>query len=94
MGLTDLPTACQEPPCPVIVTPGEPYGRDHYRTNITSTVEENITNAMSVDQLAKLSGRSLSSFRRDFIAIYNMPPKRWIRLKRIEKAKQLLRARP
>ena len=64
--------------------------REHYRTNITSTVEENITNAMSVEQLATLSGRSLSSFRRDFVAIYNMPPSQWIRLKRLEKAKELL----
>ncbi len=64
--------------------------REHYRTNITSTVEENIMNAMSVEQLAHLSGRSLSSFRRDFVAIYNMPPSQWIRLKRLEKAKELL----
>ena len=64
--------------------------REHYRTNITATVEENINNAMSVEQLARLSGRSLSSFRRDFMAIYNMPPSQWIRLKRIEKAKELL----
>ncbi|HTL10712.1 MAG TPA: AraC family transcriptional regulator [Chitinophagaceae bacterium] len=64
--------------------------REHYRTNITATVEENITNSMSVEQLAVLSGRSLSSFRRDFMAIYNMPPSQWIRLKRLEKAKELL----
>jgi transcriptional regulator GlxA family with amidase domain len=37
-----------------------------------------------------LSGRSLSSFRRDFFAIYNMPPSQWIRLKRLEKARGLL----
>jgi AraC-like DNA-binding protein len=64
--------------------------RDHFRSNITATVEENIMNSLSLNQLAVLSGRSLSSFRRDFLAIYNMPPSQWIRQKRIEKARELL----
>lgn len=64
--------------------------REHYRTDITLTVEENIMNSISVEQMAVLSGRSLSSFRRDFVAIYNMPPSQWIRMKRLEKAKELL----
>ncbi|QNA45873.1 helix-turn-helix domain-containing protein [Lacibacter sediminis] len=64
--------------------------REHYRSNITSTVEENIMNSLSLNQLAVLAGRSLSSFRRDFLAIYNMPPSQWIRKKRLEKAQELL----
>lgn len=64
--------------------------RDHFRSNITVTVEENITNSLSLHQLAVLSGRSVSSFRRDFLAIYNIPPSQWIRQKRLEKAKELL----
>jgi AraC-like DNA-binding protein len=64
--------------------------RDHFRPNITLTVEENIMNTISLSQLARLSGRSLSSFRRDFLAIYNMPPSQWIRQKRLEKARELL----
>ncbi|MBC7827589.1 MAG: helix-turn-helix transcriptional regulator [Chitinophagaceae bacterium] len=64
--------------------------RDHFRSNITTTVEENILNSLSLNQLAVLSGRSLSSFRRDFLAIYNMPPSQWIRQKRLEKAQELL----
>ena len=64
--------------------------REHYQSNITATVEENIMNALSVQQLAALSGRSVSSFRRDFLSVYNMPPSQWIRLKRLEKAMELL----
>lgn len=64
--------------------------RDHYRSDITATVEENIMNSLSLHQLAVLAGRSLSSFRRDFLAIYNMPPSQWIRQKRLEKAQELL----
>jgi AraC family transcriptional regulator, exoenzyme S synthesis regulatory protein ExsA len=64
--------------------------RQHFRTDITATVDENIMNPMSLNQLAVKSGRSLSSFRRDFLAIYNMPPSQWIRQRRMEKAKELL----
>ena len=64
--------------------------RENFRSNITATVEENVMNSLSLHQLAVLSGRSLSSFRRDFLAIYNMPPSQWIRQKRLEKAQELL----
>ena len=64
--------------------------RENFRNNITTTVDENIMNSLSIDQLAVLAGRSLSSFRRDFLAIYNMPPSQWIRQKRLEKAQELL----
>jgi len=61
-----------------------------YHADITRIVEENITNSVSLKQLARLAGRSLSSFRRDFLFIYNMPPSRYIRHKRLDKAKDLL----
>ena len=64
--------------------------RDCFRSNITTVVEANIMNSLSLYQLAVMAGRSLSSFRRDFLAIYNMPPSQWIRQKRLEKARQLL----
>jgi AraC-like DNA-binding protein len=64
--------------------------KDHFRSNITATVEENMMNSISLSQLAVLAGRSLSSFRRDFQAIYNMPPSQWIREKRLEKSCELL----
>lgn len=64
--------------------------KDYFRSNITATIEENINNSISVHQLAKLSGRSISSFRRDFMAIYNMPPSQWMRIKKLEKSKELL----
>lgn len=62
------------------------------RTDISRIVEENMLNSISLNQLARLAGRSVSSFRRDFLSIYNMPPSKWIRLKRLEKAQQLLTA--
>lgn len=66
--------------------------RENFRADITRIVEENMLNPVSLNQLARLAGRSVSSFRRDFLSIYNMPPSRWIRLKRLEKAQQMLTA--
>lgn len=63
--------------------------RPHFRADITATVEGHVTSPISLPQLAELSGRSLSSFKRDFFAIYNMPPSTWLRLRRLEKAREL-----
>jgi AraC family transcriptional regulator, exoenzyme S synthesis regulatory protein ExsA len=62
-----------------------------FRTDIRVMVEENIMNGLSLDELAALASRSVSSFRRDFRAIYNMPPSQWLRQKRMESAGKLLR---
>ncbi|AJY74232.1 AraC family transcriptional regulator [Paenibacillus beijingensis] len=60
------------------------------RTNISAVVEENLMNPVSLNDLAYLSGRSLSSFKRDFQTIYNAPPSQWIRHRRLDKARELL----
>ncbi|SHO52290.1 helix-turn-helix domain-containing protein [Anaerocolumna xylanovorans] len=60
------------------------------RSDIPKIVEENILNPVSLNDLAYLSGRSLSSFKRDFQAIYNMSPYHWLRERRLERAKELL----
>lgn len=60
------------------------------RKSITEVVEQNITNPVSLNDLAYLSGRSLSAFKRDFQEIYNTSPLRWIRNRRLDIAKELL----
>ena len=60
------------------------------RADITVVVEDNFTNPVSLTELAYLSGRSLSTFKRDFQAIYQVSPAQWIREKRLMKAKELL----
>lgn len=64
--------------------------RKNFRPNITTVVEQNLLNPLSVNELAVLAARSLSSFRRDFLAIYNMPPSQWIRERRLKKAGEFL----
>lgn len=59
-------------------------------TDIPSVLEANYTNPVSVGDLAYLSGRSLSSFKRDFFSIYRITPAQWIRERRLQKAKELL----
>ncbi|MDO5609084.1 MAG: AraC family transcriptional regulator [Capnocytophaga sp.] len=66
--------------------------KSRQQTVIPNIMEENYLNPVSLNELAYLSGRSLSSFRRDFEAIYKMPPGKWIQEKRMQKAKELLSA--
>lgn len=64
--------------------------KQQVHSNITEVVEENVMNPVSINDLAYLSGRSLSSFKRDFQAVYNIPPSKWIKERRLQKAKELL----
>ena len=66
--------------------------RQPVKTDIHRVVEENYTSPISLDELAYLSGRSLSSFKREFQDIYGEPPARWIREKRLSKAHEMLRS--
>ncbi|WHY00486.1 AraC family transcriptional regulator [Neobacillus sp. DY30] len=68
--------------------------RHNERKSINQVVEENIFNPVSIDDLAYLSGRSLSTFKREFKEIYNSPPLKWIRNRRLDKAKELLSHSP
>lgn len=66
--------------------------RQPVKADIHRVVEENYTSPISLDELAYLSGRSLSSFKREFQDIYGESPARWIRQKRLSKAHELLRS--
>lgn len=45
---------------------------------------------LGVETFAHLSGRSVSSFRRDFHKHFNIAPKKWLIRKRLDKAQRLL----
>jgi AraC-like DNA-binding protein len=53
-------------------------------------VRKHLLQPLSLEELAKLSGRSLASFKRDFQHQYNSPPKKWINEQRLEHARMLL----
>lgn len=53
-------------------------------------MERNCIYNIKLEEFAKLTGRSLASFKRDFTAIYKTTPGRWLMQKKLEHAKQLL----
>ena len=57
---------------------------------IKKTVEGNITNGLSLAELAFLCNTSLSTFKRRFQKIYGTSPNKWILQRRMELAKHLL----
>ncbi len=61
-----------------------------FRADLSDVMERNFASPVTLEQLAYLSGRSLSSFKRDFHAIYNAAPAEWIRMRRLHKAKDFL----
>lgn len=64
---------------------GKPVRRD-----ILPIVESNYMNPVSVPELAYLSGRSLSGFKRDFQSEFGIAPTEWIRNRRLEQARSIL----
>ncbi|MGX5684374.1 helix-turn-helix domain-containing protein [Chryseobacterium cucumeris] len=46
---------------------------------------------VSVDTFARLTGRSLSGFKRDFSKIFKMAPKQWLKEKRLKEAYYLIK---
>ena len=57
---------------------------------LETVMSENFLYNLKVEEFAKLCGRSLSAFKRDFQKTFNMTPSRWLKNKRLEHAKTLL----
>lgn len=60
------------------------------RMDLREVVERHYATPIRIEDLAYLSGRSLSSFKREFQQIFNVPPATWIREKRLNKAREML----
>lgn len=59
--------------------------------NLQQIMEDNCLYNLQLEDFARLCCRSLSSFKRDFQAAYDMTPHRWLMQKRLTHARQLLR---
>ena len=66
--------------------------RHPVKTDLHRVVEDNYTSPVTLEDLAYLSGRSLSTFKRDFQETYGESPAKWIRTRRLQKAHQMLEA--
>ncbi len=60
------------------------------KRDIESFMLEHYDKNLSINDFASLSGRSLSSFNRDFKNKYNTTPKKWLIKKKMNKAKTML----
>lgn len=58
--------------------------------NLQKFMESNFDKPLKVEDYAYMTGRSLSSFRRDFRQHFDNTPQQWLKEKRMEKALQLL----
>jgi AraC family transcriptional regulator, exoenzyme S synthesis regulatory protein ExsA len=58
--------------------------------DIRDVMERNYRYNLQLQEYARLCHRSLSSFKRDFQAVFHMAPGRWLLEKRLEAANQLL----
>ncbi len=81
----------------IVLDPGNSAVRQFFhqihnttRTNLEDVMSKHFLHELSMADLAKLSGRSLSSFKRDFQAHFNTTPSKWLIAKRLEHAKTLL----
>lgn len=60
------------------------------KISISEIMEANFTYNLKLEEFARLCGRSLSSFKRDFIDLYGESPGRWLKKKRLDHTRILL----
>jgi len=61
------------------------------QANLKDVIQNHFFSDFSIKELAKLTGLSISSFKREFQNIYNDTPANYLRTKKIEKAMDLLK---
>ncbi|UZR94724.1 helix-turn-helix domain-containing protein [Chondrinema litorale] len=61
------------------------------KRNIKSFMQKNFDKPLKIEDYAYLTGRSESTFRRDFKSAFEITPQKWLKVKRIEKALSILK---
>jgi AraC-like DNA-binding protein len=64
--------------------------KNQEKRSIKEFMVANFSKPLGVEDYAYLTGRSLSTFNRDFKRLFNISPKQWLMEQRLEKAKKLL----
>ncbi|MFD2100278.1 helix-turn-helix domain-containing protein [Flagellimonas iocasae] len=57
-----------------------------YKINLADFMEKNFMFNMPLEKFSYLTGRSLTTFKRDFSKVFNTTPQRWLTQKRLELA--------
>lgn len=61
-----------------------------HKINLEKFMLSNYRYNTPIENFAKLSGRSLASFKRDFYEVFNCSPAKWLKEKRLEEAYRLI----
>lgn len=61
-----------------------------WKIDLLEFMEENYLQDMSMEEFALYTGRSLASFKRDFVEISQLTPQKWLIEKRLKKAHELI----
>lgn len=64
--------------------------KNQQKRSIKEFMQVNYSKPLTVEDYAYLTGRSLSTFNRDFKRLFKISPKQWLMEQRLEKAKSLL----
>lgn len=64
---------------------------DPWKIDILDFMEKNYMNDLSMEELANYTGRSLSTFKRDFKKYSTLSPREWLIHRRLEMAHELIR---
>jgi AraC family transcriptional regulator, exoenzyme S synthesis regulatory protein ExsA len=62
-----------------------------YKIDLESFMTQNFAYNVRMNQFAKMTGRSLATFKRDFQKVFNLSPEKWLLKKRLEEAHFLIR---
>ena len=62
-----------------------------YKIDLENFMLQNYHYNVPIEHFAKLTGRSLAAFKRDFSLIFQSPPRKWLQEKRLAEAYQLIR---
>ena len=63
-----------------------------WKIDIIDYLNENYMYELSMEEIAKYTGRSLATFKRDFKKVSDLTPQKWIINRRLQKAHELLHA--
>lgn len=63
---------------------------DNFKIDLEAYMNKNYMHNISLEQFAKLTGRSISTFKRDFQNIFNDTPNKWLIKKRLDLAHFLI----
>ncbi|MFK7776017.1 MAG: helix-turn-helix domain-containing protein [Saprospiraceae bacterium] len=61
------------------------------RSDFKNVIENNVYSNLKIDEIAFLCHMSLSTFKRNFIKEYKTSPGKWLKDKRLQRAKELLK---